>query len=125
VAGKGKPENLKPWPKGVSGNPGGRPKRQFTAEDVGLVIEKYMLLPQGELQAIYEDKETNGVNALAAGAVLEAIRAKDWNAVRDMLDRSIGKVKDISEVHQHNYDDEFDKAPKENIIELLRKSSSK
>jgi hypothetical protein len=26
---KGRPENLRPWPKGVSGNPGGRPKGIF------------------------------------------------------------------------------------------------
>jgi hypothetical protein len=28
----GKLENLKPWPKGVSGNPGGRPKKKPLTE---------------------------------------------------------------------------------------------
>ena len=28
----GRVQNLKPWPKGVSGNPGGRPKRDLASE---------------------------------------------------------------------------------------------
>lgn len=98
----GSNSNLKPWPKGTSGNPGGRPRRELTPESVGNVIEKYMLLPQGELQAIYDDQTTPGINALAAGACLEAIRSKKWDLAEKMLDRAIGKVTDVSEVHSHD-----------------------
>jgi hypothetical protein len=118
------PEHTR-WKPGQSGNIAGRPKREMTADSVALMIEKYMLMSQSSLVAIVKDPESKGIEALAASACLSAITKGDWNAVNSMLDRSIGKVKDISEVHQHNYDDEFDKAPKENIIELLRRSNSK
>jgi hypothetical protein len=32
-------QNLRPWPKGVSGNPGGRPKSDLAAEVARLVFE--------------------------------------------------------------------------------------
>ena len=35
----GRIENLKPWPNGVSGNPGGRPKRDLSAEIAQAVFE--------------------------------------------------------------------------------------
>lgn len=41
VSGKrGRVENLKPWPKGVSGNPGGRPKVDLAAEIARLIFEQ-------------------------------------------------------------------------------------
>jgi len=116
--------NLKPWPKGVSGNPGGRPKRELTPENVGGIVEKYLLMAQGELQAIYADKTTPAINALAAGACLDAIKLKKWDLANSMLDRSIGKVKDVVENHNHSHDEAFDDAPRGELIDLLRKRSN-
>lgn len=80
---------------------------------------------KADLGAIVSDPEAKGFNSMIAAACLEAIDKGDYTRISFLLDRTVGKVKDISEVHQHNYDDEFDKAPKENIIELLRRSNSK
>jgi hypothetical protein len=35
----GRVQNLKPWPKGVSGNPGGRPKSDISAEIARAIFE--------------------------------------------------------------------------------------
>ena len=35
----GRIQNLKPWPKGVSGNPGGRPRRDVASEIAQAVFE--------------------------------------------------------------------------------------
>ena len=78
-----------------------------------------------ELFALQSAPDTKGVTAIAVSACLKAIEDGNWNNINSMLDRCLGKVKDISEVHQHNYDDEFDKAPRENIIELLRRANTK
>jgi hypothetical protein len=32
--------NLKPWPKGVSGNPGGRPKKKAITEELERLLEE-------------------------------------------------------------------------------------
>ena len=117
--------NLKPWPKGVSGNPGGRPKRELTPENVGGIVEKYLLMAQGELQAIYADKTTPAINALAAGACLDAIKLKKWDLANSMLDRSIGKVKDVVENHNHSHDDEFNSAPRGELVDILRRANAK
>lgn len=35
----GRPQNLKPWPKGKSGNPGGRPRRRTIAVAVDQILQ--------------------------------------------------------------------------------------
>ena len=83
MAQKGKsnnPQNLKPFPKGVSGNPNGRPKK----------------LPElDKLLADILGEEKDG--RTAAEAILSALRAKaakgDIRAAEVLLDRAYGKAK--------------------------------
>lgn len=72
--------NNKPFPKGVSGNPNGRPKK----------------LPElDKLLADVLGEEKDGITA--AEAILKALRAKatkgDTRAIEIMLDRAYGKAK--------------------------------
>lgn len=77
-------KNLKPFKKGESGNPKGRPKLPDLKEEIAKVM--------GE--------EKDGINAV--NAVLRAMRKKamtgDVRAAELLLDRSFGKVKQEMDV---------------------------
>ena len=74
----GRVQNLKPWPKGVSGNPGGRPKRDLASEIAQAVFEN-------NPNAIYE-------------AMLRALKKGDPRVFVVLADRAYGKVKEQVEV---------------------------
>ena len=57
---------------------------------------------------------------IIAAEMVTALEKSDYARLEALFARGIGKVKDITEVHQHNHDAELDKEPKENVIELLR-----
>jgi hypothetical protein len=86
-----KQENLKPFKKGESGNPNGRPKK----------------LPQlNELLAEILGEDKDGITA--AEAILKALRAKaakgDIRAAEVLLDRAYGKPKQTTELTGSNGD---------------------
>ena len=86
----GRIENLKPWPKGVSGNPGGRPKSDMSAEIARAVFEN-------NPEAIYR-------------AVTRALCKGNTRAFKVLADRAYGKVKQQIEVghsHEHLSDEEL------------------
>jgi hypothetical protein len=60
------------------------------------------------------------LEVMVASIMARAAKDGDYSRLEFLLARSIGKVKDISEVHQHNYEAELAAEPKENVIELLR-----
>jgi hypothetical protein len=86
-----KQENLKPFKKGESGNPNGRPRK----------------LPQlDELLADILGEDKDGITA--AEAILKALRAKaakgDIRAAEVLLDRAYGKPKQTTELTGSNGD---------------------
>lgn len=68
----GRIENLKPWPKGVSGNPGGRPKRDMAAEIAQAVFEQ-------NPEMIYQ-------------AMAKKLLKGDAHVFRELANRAFGKV---------------------------------
>src|SRR5262245_34144802 len=83
----GRPENLKPWAKGVSGNPSGRPRRRPIAE----LIRSHM-----EATA-FDDIEFRRGMTLERWIFYELLlrlRDHDFRALQELVDRSEGKVSD-------------------------------
>ena len=79
----GRTENLRPpWPKGVSGNPGGRPKRDVAAEIAQAVFEKN---PEG----IYD-------------AMLRALKKGNPKAFAVLADRAFGKLREQVDMTHHD-----------------------
>lgn len=104
--------NNKPFPKGVSGNPKGRPKKgvaatlsalkeqgveEVTAEQVRGVMLRMMNLPRVELVKLGSNTtDTPILDALVA----RALAGKDgWAALNDILDRMHGKPKQAMELN--------------------------
>jgi len=82
-------QNLKPFPKGVSGNPKGAPKTKLLKE----VLTAELQTESGGI-----DKLTAIINKLTTMAV-----KGDMNAIKEVLDRYAGKSV------QHNINEEVEK----------------
>jgi hypothetical protein len=76
----GHAHNLKPWPKGVSGNPGGRPKKKLVTDE----LERL-------LQAEAPDAEGRTWATVIAEALLQQARKGDVRAIAELTNRIEGK----------------------------------
>ena len=77
----GRLQNLKPWPKGVSGNPAGRPRRDLSAELARAVFEQ-------NPELIYR-------------AMLRALKKGNARTFAILADRAYGKVTASVEMDLH------------------------
>lgn len=84
----GRTQNLKPWAKGVSGNPGGRPKRTPLADACRELLSKPA--PDDPSGRSYAEAiaEQLGKKALAG----------DIHAAREIADRAEGKARQAMEL---------------------------
>jgi len=106
---RGRPENLKPWPKGVSGNPAGAPKRgESWAEIIGRIGE----MTDAEFIQLKRGQPTQKQQAVMA--VYMALKNDPQPGVFNaIMDRTEGKVTEKLEVS-----DLRDKADSELISEF-------
>lgn len=115
------PPDYTRWKKGQSGNPGGKPKQLLTIASVSALMGRFAHLSEEQLATVLKDPKATVIEKMVGSVIMKAIQAGDYTRLSFLLDRTVGKVKDVSEVHQHNsYDSEFDKQPKENVLQLLR-----
>ena len=114
--------------KGCSGNPGGRPKNVLTKHKVTQVFSRMALMNMDEIEDIVKKKNhKNGKSSLevmVAAIIGKAVAQGDHTRLNFLLDRTIGKVTDELAVSDGRFDKDFDKIPKENIIELLRSKAA-
>ena len=75
---RGNPDNLKPWPKGMSGNPGGRPNKRAITEELERLLAQ---------QVPDKDCET-WASTIALAMLTEARKGnvQAFNAIRDMVE---------------------------------------
>lgn len=81
-------KNLKPFPKGVSGNPKGKPKgvRNFST-----VIREFL----ENVETTVNGKKGDGYLAVVATLFKLATTKEDISAIREIIDRLDGKAKQV------------------------------
>ncbi len=94
--------NSKPFPKGVSGNPNGRPKK-FTStlksmgyknSEVADSIQSMLAMTLDELKDIYQNSESTVLEKTVAGAIKKSIEKGDLHSIEILLSRVFGKPKE-------------------------------
>jgi hypothetical protein len=99
------PEHTK-WKKGQSGNPGGRPKlpaelkmiKELTGEEVKRLFAKYARMNKEEISSAVTDKTTPMFELVIAAGLVKAVKDGDYQKLNFILDRTIGKVVEKTEV---------------------------
>ncbi len=125
--------NLKPWPKGVSGNPGGKIKipeelrniKSLTQGEVTKLISKYARMLAEELEIAKQGKIA--VLDLALISILEkTIDTGDYQRLAFLLERCCGKIPDVVEDEEDLEEREKLAAiPARELALLLLKTSEK
>lgn len=95
--------NLKPWPKGVSGNPGGlsglpdelRGIKSLSQHEVTKIVSKMARMTSAELQTAAINPDTPMLEVAIASVFAQSAKNGDYARLSFLLDRAIGKVPTI------------------------------
>jgi hypothetical protein len=99
---RGRPENLKPWKPGESGNPEGRPAipeeikklRLLTNEEIKEVATLLLDKNYSAIQLMENDPSTPMLKLWMVKVALKATDRGDMMTLNAFLDRVVGKVKE-------------------------------
>ncbi len=89
-----RPQNkhLKPFVKGQSGNPSGKPKQLLTKDKVKGILGKFADMTRSQLQDIVTDPKSTMLEIIIAAIMVKAAKDGDYGRLSFILDRSIGKI---------------------------------
>ena len=94
--------NNKPFPKGVSGNPNGRPRKfvstlkamGYKNSEVADSIQSMLAMTLDELKEVYQNPLSTVLEKTVAGAIKKSIEKGDLNSIEVLLPRVFGKPKE-------------------------------
>ncbi len=97
--------NLKQWPKGVSGNPGGKPKlppellaiKAYSRREITRIISKYGRMTFNEVSAMIQNSKMPVMDIAICRIFLESIEKGDERRLQFLIENTVGKIPDSIE----------------------------
>ncbi len=124
-------KNLKPWPKGQSGNTKGRPGlpeelkgiASLTHQEVCKRISRLARMTVSELDSMMANPKLSIIERNIGAIFLESICHGDQSKLSFLLDRAIGKIKEvIPDVEEESVQDELKKLSLSELLTLVREN---
>lgn len=117
------------WQKGQSGNPGGKPRlpeelkgiNSLSQHEVTKLISKHARLPYQELKEFLLDAANPSLELAIASVLEKGIEKGDFLRISFLLDRAIGRVKDI--IQDDDTDEELERLrslPMRQLLTLIQ-----
>lgn len=106
---------------GVSGNPSGKPKGLLTVDQVSAMMGRFCHLTRDELHKVVSDPKSTMLEVTVASILAKAAKDGDYSRLEFLLQRSVGKVKDVSETTIKN--DLVEKIPTSDLLSLVQKKA--
>jgi len=100
------PRGAKPWEKGASGNPNGRPEG---AKSRSTVLKKWLSAELDLINPITRDKERGTVEDEVILALVTKARKGDVGAIKEVLDTMYGKLTDKIQIDVNELDADIER----------------
>lgn len=84
--------------KGQSGNPGGKPKNLYTADDLKRSISIHFMMRKEQIDDVLADAQSKAIDLMICSAISRCIKEGDMARAEYMFVRLLGRVKDVLEV---------------------------
>lgn len=117
------PYKFKP---GQSGNPKGKPRNIFTKDEADKVFQKSATMSEDQLREIVDNPKSRAVDVAVARAWLKAMEEGRIPDIDQLLNRTVGKVKEQVEQTNHNHEHKeiLEGVPSQTLIALVKKAEN-
>lgn len=118
----GNPNPVGKWQKGQSGNLSGRPKGILTVDNVKIAMTTLQALTVPKLKEKMDDAATSTLERMIGAVILKTIEIGDSSRLEFLLARTIGRVTEVVEQHNHDHKDLVKDIPTEDLVGLVRRA---
>ncbi len=113
-------DNLKPYKPGQSGNPSGKPLQLLTKDKVSSVLGKFSNMSGTQLNEVLKDPKSTMLELMVAAVMAKAVKDGDPHRLDFLLQRSIGKVSDMTTIEVKQWNEDLKTIPIETLKQVGR-----
>jgi hypothetical protein len=105
---------------GVSGNPGGKPAQLLTKDKVAGVLGKFSAMSREQLQEVIQNPRSTMLEIMIASVMAKAAKDGDPHRLDFLLQRSIGKVSDMTTLEVKHWTDDLKTIPLDTLKQISK-----